>query len=83
MIHTELIAPLHELLKRHAGAHPQKTAFEDARSSISYADLEDATAKLATHLQHVGVFPGDRVAIVLPNSVEWAVACLACVRAGA
>jgi long-chain acyl-CoA synthetase len=83
MIHTELIAPVHELLKRHAGVHPQKIAFEDARSSISYANFEDATAKLATHLQQIGVFPGDRVAIVLPNSVEWAVACLACVRAGA
>jgi len=83
MIHTELIVPVHQLLRRHAEAHPQKPAFEDARSSISYADLSDATAKLATHLQHVGVFPGDRVAIVLPNSVEWAVACLACVRAGA
>jgi acyl-CoA synthetase (AMP-forming)/AMP-acid ligase II len=82
MIHTELIVPVHELLKRHASEYPEKVAFEDARSSITYAALEDATAKLATHLQLKGVHPGDRIGIMLPNSVEWVVACLACVRAG-
>ncbi|RQV18601.1 long-chain fatty acid--CoA ligase [Burkholderia cenocepacia] len=83
MIHTELIVPVHELLKRHKERDPDKAAFEDARTSITYAELEAMTARLATHFQRAGVQVGDRVAVVLPNSIEWAVSCLACVRAGA
>lgn len=82
MIHTELIVPVHELLKRHAAEQPDKVAFEDARSSLTYRQLEEATARLAGHFQSCGVEPGDRVAIMLPNSIEWVVSCLACVRAG-
>jgi acyl-CoA synthetase (AMP-forming)/AMP-acid ligase II len=82
MIHTELIAPVHELLKRHAATQPDKVSFQDERSSLTYGQLEEATARLAAHFQASGVEPGDRVAILLPNSVEWVVSCLACVRAG-
>jgi long-chain acyl-CoA synthetase len=82
MIQTELIAPVHELLKRHAKERPDKISFEDERSSLTYRQLEEVTARLAVHLQASGVEPGDRVAVLLPNSVEWVVSCLAIVRAG-
>jgi acyl-CoA synthetase (AMP-forming)/AMP-acid ligase II len=83
MIQTDLIVPVHELLKRHRAAQPDKVAFEDARSSVTYKELEEATARLATYLQASGVQAGDRIAIVLPNCIEWVVSCLACARAGA
>lgn len=82
MIHTELIAPVSELLARHASARPAKVAFRDSRSSVTYARLAADTANLAGHLQDAGVEPGDSVALFLPNSVEWVEACFATVRAG-
>ncbi|TCS34365.1 acyl-CoA synthetase (AMP-forming)/AMP-acid ligase II [Paucimonas lemoignei] len=83
MIHTELIAPLGPLLRRHAETKPEKFAFRDSRTSVSYGELEPITANLAGHLQDAGIEPGDCVALFLPNSVEWVEACLGTVRAGA
>lgn len=83
MLHTNLIAPIHVLLKRNAEAHPQKVAFRDARRSATYGELESTTANLAGHLVSLGLKPGDCVALWLPNSVEWVETCFAITRAGA
>lgn len=82
MIHCELIAPVGDLLRRHMGAFPDKVAYEDRNRAVTYAGLSDATDKLAGHLQDHGLQPGDAVAILLPNSVDWVESCLAIVRAG-
>jgi long-chain acyl-CoA synthetase len=82
MLRTELIAPIPELLRRHAAAQPDKVAFRDARNSITYGDLLRSTATLAGHLRSTGLESGDRVALWLPNSVQWVESCLAIARAG-
>ncbi|HEV2510331.1 class I adenylate-forming enzyme family protein [Bosea sp. (in: a-proteobacteria)] len=83
MIITDLIAPISELLGRQASKRPQALAFRDKDRSVSYGELAERTARIASHLQANGVGPGDRVAIHLPNSVDWVEACLGIVRAGA
>src|SRR5262249_31521690 len=83
MLHTHLIAPLPELLKRHAAVRGSKTAYRDAQSSVTYAELLERTGKLAGHLADNGIAPNDTVAIMLPNSVQWIEACFAITRAGA
>lgn len=83
MIQTELIAPVGELIKRHAAKRPDKIAFWDANASTTYGRLAATTANLAGHLQDMGIAVGDRVAILLPNSVAWIESCLAITRAGA
>ncbi|SMF58648.1 Acyl-CoA synthetase (AMP-forming)/AMP-acid ligase II [Tistlia consotensis] len=82
MFQSELIAPVPELLERQATAQGERIAFRDARSAVTYADLEAVTGRLAGHLADLGVQPGESVAIFLPNSVEWVESCLAVVRAG-
>ena len=81
MIRDDLIAPISELLERQAQRYPDKTAFSDARRSIRFAELDEATRNLATHLRGGGLNDGEAVAIWLPNSVEWVIACLAAIRA--
>jgi long-chain acyl-CoA synthetase len=49
---------------------------------LSYADLDDATARLAGLLRAHGVEPGDRVGIMLPNVPEFAIAYYGVLRAG-
>ncbi len=83
MLHTDLIAPIPELLRRHAAARGGKCAFRDAQSAVTYAELLDRTGKLAGHLADNGIAAGDSVAIMLPNSVAWVESCLAIARAGA
>ena len=82
MIHFELIAPVGEILRRNARLYSGKMAFEDRRRSVSHDALDRETSELASRLVALGLRKGEAVAIFLPNSVNWVVACLAVVRAG-
>src|SRR4029453_12585194 len=83
MLHTDLIAPIPELLKRQGAARGSKVAYRDAQSSVTYGALLDRTGKLAGHLADNGIVPNDTVAIMMPNSVQWVEVCFAITRAGA
>jgi long-chain acyl-CoA synthetase len=83
MLHTDLIAPVSELLERHKCERPDKIAYWDAARSVTYAQLAHRTAAIAVALSKGGVREGDRIAVYLPNSVDWIEACLAGLRAGA
>ncbi|MFI2238812.1 type I polyketide synthase [Streptomyces chrestomyceticus] len=81
MFRTELIAPLPQLLRAHAERAGGKTAFRDARRSVTYAELDRRTARLAGHLARARLQPGDRAAILLGNCVENIESYLAITRA--
>src|ERR1700736_4921862 len=83
MLHTGLIAPISELLARHRKERPDKVAYWDAARSVTYSQLASRTASIAAGLASMGVREGDRIAIYLPNGVDWIEACLAGLRAGA
>ena len=51
--------------------------------SMTYRDLEEAANRLAHFLTGQGVGPGERVALLLPRSVEAVVAILAVLKSGA
>jgi long-chain acyl-CoA synthetase len=83
MLHTDLIAPIPELLRRQAATRGSKCAFRDAQTAVTYAELHERTGKLAGHLGDNDIATGDTVAIMLPNSVSWVESCFAITRAGA
>src|SRR5882757_1483874 len=83
MLHTELIAPVSELLERHRQERPDKIAYWDAARSVTYSQLASRTASIAAGFSSNGVREGDRIAIYLPNGVDWIEACFAGLRAGA
>jgi acetyl-CoA synthetase len=71
---------------RHTGSHREALVYEDADGRIerySFETLKDLSSRLANALAAQGVERGDRVAILLPQSVETAVAHLAAYRLGA
>src|SRR6516225_4598780 len=83
MLRTDLIAPIAVLMQRHAHARGSKSAYQDAKRSVTYADLLSRTGKLAGHLADLTIAVGESVAVLLPNSVDWVEACFATTRAGA
>jgi long-chain acyl-CoA synthetase len=83
MLHIDLIAPIATLLDRQAKQRPEQVAYWDASRSVSYAELAERTASIAANLAGAGLKEGDRLAIYLPNGVDWVEACLAALRAGA
>src|SRR5215475_1036150 len=82
MLRTDLIAPIAVLMQRHAHARGGKSAYQDAKRSVTYADLLRRTGKLAGHFADLTIATGETVAILLPNSVDWVEACFATTRAG-
>ena len=83
MLHIDLIAPIAKLLDQHAKERPEQVAYWDSSRSITYAQLAKNTAAVAANLTNAGVGEGDRIAIYLPNGVDWIEACFAGLRAGA
>ncbi|OBI45070.1 (2,3-dihydroxybenzoyl)adenylate synthase [Mycobacterium sp. E796] len=64
---------------------PNRTAVVDARADAgySYADLDERATRAAIGLRTLGVAPGDRVLLQLPNGREFAAALFGLLRAGA
>ena len=59
------------------------SAITGTKHKITYAELQDMTARLGGALQAKGVGKGDRVIIYMPMVAEAAIAMLACARIGA
>jgi long-chain acyl-CoA synthetase len=59
--------PLHKLLSNAAAKHPGRIALEFMGTNCTYAQLEAHTTRLAAGLQRLGVGPGTRVGLCLPN----------------
>ncbi len=71
------------VLQRVAQTYPYRTAtlFKGAR--LAYGDLNRAVNRLAAAWQRLGVRPGDRVALHLPNCPQYLIAYYATLRVGA
>jgi D-alanine--poly(phosphoribitol) ligase subunit 1 len=66
-----------------ADTGPDFPAVKDEDRDLTYAELVHEVARFATGLTDQGVVEGDRVALHLPNSVDFVVAALACLWVGA
>ncbi|ALO46136.1 AMP-binding protein [Pseudohongiella spirulinae] len=63
--------------------HADRPAFQCMGHQMTYADLNDASARLANWLiKHSGLKAGDRIAIQMPNILQFPVAVMAAARAG-
>jgi long-chain acyl-CoA synthetase len=69
---------LEESMKKYAA----RTAFICMGKSISYAQLDAASRNLGAWLQSRGIAPGGRVAIMMPNIMQYPVTVAAILRAG-
>jgi long-chain acyl-CoA synthetase len=56
------------------GRSPNRVALRCDDIEFTFAELDDAAARVATLLEQAGVQPGDRVGIMLPNTPAFAIA---------
>ena len=66
--------PLQDYLTRSSKKYPNKTAIHFMGKDVSFQEFHESALKFATYLQKLGVAKGDRVAIMLPNCPQGAVA---------
>jgi len=74
---------LHHLLIESAAKYPDRTAVIDRAESMSYRDLDRASARLADELAARGAGPGNRIGLYLDKSLHTIVAVWGVLRAGA
>lgn len=72
-----------EILAAPAAAHPDAVAIEFRERGLSYAALDGLVSRLAAGLLADGVAPGDRIALLLPNTPWHPIAFFAAARIGA
>jgi acyl-CoA synthetase (AMP-forming)/AMP-acid ligase II len=74
--------PLPVAVKRNAQAQPRNAAIVFYGREVSFAELDDASDRLAGWLRARGLEPGDRVALYLENSPQFAIAYMGSLKAG-
>lgn len=76
---------LAQLLRDTAIRRPDKNAFTSARTgeARTFAELETNAARLASALRARGIAAGDRVGLLMPNTIEFVEAYFGILRSGA
>jgi long-chain acyl-CoA synthetase len=68
------VKPLHEYLRTHAAAQPEKPAFIWYGNALSYGELDRLSDAFAAKLHDLSVTKGDRVALFLQNCPQYVIA---------
>ena len=76
-------APLSELLETAARFYPDRVAIDFLGAAMTYRELLEASERAAQVLRTSGVHKGDRVALIMPNCPQHAIALYGALRIGA
>lgn len=84
MHYTHLPRSCVDLLRRHALERPDRTAVVELDGgSLTYGELWEAACRVAGGLKAAGISPGDRTAILCPAGLDWVLALIGSMCAGA
>jgi long-chain acyl-CoA synthetase len=75
-------ASLVDLFEASCQKFSTRTAYISHNHKLSFQELEKLTRYFAAYLQSLGLSPGARIAIMLPNCLQYPVALFAILRAG-
>jgi long-chain acyl-CoA synthetase len=73
---------LKELIEKTCARHAPRVAFVQMDTELTYRQLDDLSKAFAAWLQHEGFVKGDRIAIMLPNTLQYPIALFGALRAG-
>ena len=71
-----------DILDESVAKYGDKTAYINMGQEMSFAELDTHSKNFAAYLQHAGFEPGDAVAIMMPNLLQYPVAMFGILRAG-
>jgi long-chain acyl-CoA synthetase len=72
-----------ELFEQAFNAWPDRPSYTNMGTTLTYRDLDELSMQFACYLQHdLGLMRGERVAIMLPNILQYPVAMCGAFRAG-
>ncbi|TLX53678.1 long-chain-fatty-acid--CoA ligase [Stutzerimonas nosocomialis] len=72
-----------EVFERSCKQYADRPAFSNMGATLTYADLSRHSAAFAAYLQnHTDLKPGDRIAVQMPNLLQYPIAVFGAMRAG-
>ena len=71
-----------DLLEQSCSKYKDRMAFHNMGAELSYSELDYLTRNFAASLQNMGLQPGDRIALMMPNVLQYPVALFGALRAG-
>ena len=71
-----------ELLEQSCDKYKDRMAYHNMGAEISYGELDYLTRNFAAALQDMGLQQGDRIALMMPNILQYPVALFGALRAG-
>jgi len=81
-INPDAYSSLLELMESGFKNNTDLPAYTNMGKSITYGDLDELSKNFAAYLQSVGLKQGDRIAIQMPNILQYPVAMFGALRAG-
>ena len=82
-IDPDSYASLKEVIEEAFASHRQQPAFSNMGATLSYAQLDELSRAFAAWLQQKsGLSRGDRVALMMPNILQYPIALFGALRAG-
>ena len=82
-IPTPEFMSLREMIEFSFNEFPDRPAYTNMGTTLTYSDLDKLSLKFACYLQKtLGLVRGERVAIMLPNVLQYPVALIGLFRAG-
>ena len=71
-----------DILEESCSKYKDRMAYHNMGAEITYADLDYLTRNFAAALQDMGLQQGDRIALMMPNLLQYPVALFGALRAG-
>jgi len=75
-------ASIVDLFEKSCNTHKDRVAFHNMGADLTYAELDFLTRNFAAALQGMGLQQGDRIALMMPNTLQYPVAMFGALRAG-
>ena len=76
------LTSLAELLRQACTTYRDRPAYEQMGRLMTFGQLDELTRDFAAWLQSAGMVKGDRIAIMLPNTLQYPIALFGALRAG-
>ena len=71
-----------DVLEQSCSKYKDRMAYHNMGAEISYSELDYLTRNFAASLQNMGLKQGDRIALMMPNILQYPVALFGALRAG-
>ncbi len=81
-IETGRLTSLAQLLSHACSTYRDRPAYEQFGRVLTYAQLDELSQAFAAWLQAAGLAKGDRIALMLPNTLQYPIALFGALRAG-